>query len=192
MSKYIVRDKQFYKTVAILATPVILQNMITIMVNTIMLGKFGEIQLSGSSLANSFVGVFQILCMGIGGGAAVLTAQYWGANNRDAVRKISVLMVRISMVFALVFFSMSLLMPETIMRWFASDPEVIEAGVVYLRIVAPTFIFTSLTIPTMIDQLRGFLLFQPVFQLGADLWQVRSAGNADSWCSLGDCDCSIN
>lgn len=153
MSKYIVRDKQFYKTVAILATPVILQNMITIMVNmldTIMLGKFGEIQLSGSSLANSFVGVFQILCMGIGGGAAVLTAQYWGANNRDAVRKISVLMVRISMVFALVFFSMSLLMPETIMRWFASDPEVIEAGVVYLRIVAPTFIFTSLTIPTMI------------------------------------------
>lgn len=32
MSKYIVRDKQFYKTAAILATPVILQNMITIMV----------------------------------------------------------------------------------------------------------------------------------------------------------------
>ena len=148
MNRFFVRDKQFYKTAAILATPVILQNMITIMVNmldTIMLGKFGEIQLSGSSLANSFVGIYQILCMGIGGGAAVLTAQYWGANNRDAVRKITVLMIRISMVFASIFFIMSVAMPETIMRWYASDPDVIAAGVVYLRIVSPTFILTGLS-----------------------------------------------
>jgi len=143
MRKFFVRDKQFYKTAAILATPVILQNMITIMVNmldTIMLGRYGEIQLSGSSLANSFVGIYQILCMGIGGGAAVLTAQYWGAHNQSAVRKITVLMIRISMLFAAVFFSMSLLIPETIMHWYTSDSKVIEAGVVYLRIVSPTFI----------------------------------------------------
>ena len=55
MSKLFVRDKQFYKTAILLALPIVLQNMITIGVNimdTIMLGSYGEIQLSGSSLAN--------------------------------------------------------------------------------------------------------------------------------------------
>ena len=157
MNRFFVRDKQFYKTAAILASPVILQSMITIMVNmldSIMLGKFGEIQLSGSSLANSFVSLYQILCMGIGGGAAVLTSQYWGANNRDAVRKITVLMLRISMLFASVFFITALLIPETIMHWYASDPEVIAAGAVYLRIVSPTFILTGLS-QTLIIVLRS-------------------------------------
>ena len=80
MGRLFVRDKQFYKTVFMMALPVVLQNMITIGVNmldTIMLGAYGEIQLSGASLANEFISLYQILCMGIGGGAAVLTSQYW-------------------------------------------------------------------------------------------------------------------
>ncbi|MBP3453495.1 MAG: MATE family efflux transporter [Clostridia bacterium] len=157
MSRFFVQDKQFYKTTVILAAPVVLQNMITIMVNmldTIMLGKYGEIQLSGSSLANSFVGIYQILCMGIGGGAAVLTAQYWGSNNQDAVRKITVLMIRISMIFAMIFFLMSISIPETIMHWYTSDPVVIQAGVIYLRIVSPTFILAGLS-QTLIIVLRS-------------------------------------
>ncbi len=148
MKKIFVRDKQFYITAAILAAPVVLQNMITIMVNlldTIMLGRYAEFQLSGSALANSFVGIYQILCMGIGGGAAVLTAQYWGAGDKAAIRKITVLMIRISMMFASVFFTMALVIPEQIMRIYSPDPEVIAAGAAYLRIVSPTFILTGLS-----------------------------------------------
>ena len=55
MSKLFVKDKRFYKMALVLALPIVLQNMITIGVNimdTIMLGSYGEIQLSGSSLAN--------------------------------------------------------------------------------------------------------------------------------------------
>ena len=44
-------------------------------------GLFGEVQLSASSPANEFINIFQILCMGMGGGAAVLTAQYWGGRT---------------------------------------------------------------------------------------------------------------
>ena len=146
--KWLVRDRAFYQTAAVLAAPVVLQNMITIMVNmldTMMLGRYGEIQLSGSSLANSFVGIHQILCMGIGGGAAVLTAQYWGAENREAVRKTTVLMVRISMVFSLIFFLAALLLPREIMRIYTADSQVLDAGAVYLRIMAPTFFLTGLS-----------------------------------------------
>ena len=146
--KWLVRERAFYQTAAVLAAPVVLQNMITIMVNmldTMMLGRYGEIQLSGSSLANSFVGIHQILCMGIGGGAAVLTAQYWGAENREAVRKTTVLMVRISMVFSLIFFLAALLLPREIMRIYTADSQVLDAGAVYLRIMAPTFFLTGLS-----------------------------------------------
>ena len=154
MKKVIVRDRQFYKTALVLASPVVLQSMITIAVNmldNIMLGKYGEIQLSGSSLANSFVSIYQILCLGIGGGAAVLTAQFWGAKDVNAVRRITALMLRISMAVATVFFIAALVLPETILRLYASDPEIIAAGAVYLRLVAPTFLLSGLTHTLMIE-----------------------------------------
>ena len=56
-----VRDRLFYKNVVALAIPVVLQSLITIGVNmmdTLMLGSFGEMQLSGSSLANEFINIF--------------------------------------------------------------------------------------------------------------------------------------
>ena len=59
----LVKEPGFYRLMLMLALPVIIQNMITVGVNimdTVMLGSFGEIQLSGSSLANDFINLFQI------------------------------------------------------------------------------------------------------------------------------------
>ena len=78
---FIVRDKAFYRKVLQIAIPIALQSLITIGVNmmdTIMLGSMGETQLSASSLANQFVHVYQIFCMGLGMGASVLIARFWG------------------------------------------------------------------------------------------------------------------
>ena len=47
----LVKEPGFYRLMLMLALPVIIQNMITVGVNimdTVMLGSFGEIQLSGS------------------------------------------------------------------------------------------------------------------------------------------------
>ena len=71
-------DKQFYKQVVAIALPISAQSLITIGVNmtdTVMLGKLGETALSASSLANQFISIFQICCMGIGMGASVLTSR---------------------------------------------------------------------------------------------------------------------
>ena len=64
-----VRDKEFYRQAAAIAVPISLQSMITIGVNmmdNIMVGSLGEVVLSGTSLANQFVSLFHICCMGIG------------------------------------------------------------------------------------------------------------------------------
>ena len=63
MSKLIIKDKDFYKTVASIAVPIALQGLITTGVNmmdTIMIGAVGETELSAVSLANQFISIFHI------------------------------------------------------------------------------------------------------------------------------------
>ena len=65
MSSLFINDKQFYKNVAKIGIPIALQGLITTGVNmmdTIMVGKVGETELSAVSLANQFGYVGAILC----------------------------------------------------------------------------------------------------------------------------------
>ena len=66
--KLIVSDRAFYHKVLFLATPIALQSLITIGVNmldNLMVGSLGEVKLSAVSLANQFISIYHILCMGI-------------------------------------------------------------------------------------------------------------------------------
>ncbi|MBO4717381.1 MAG: MATE family efflux transporter [Spirochaetales bacterium] len=138
----IVRDKKFYKALIVLATPMILQSMITIGVNimdTVMLGKMGEVQLSASSLANNFFEIFMILNMGIGGGAGVLISQYWGMDDKKSIKKVVSIMFRICLSAALLFTVVSIFFPSNIMSLYSKDPGVIEKGRIYILWSLPTF-----------------------------------------------------
>ena len=67
-----VREKQFYRNVLAVGGPIAAQSLITVGVNmmdNIMLGRLGEYQMSGATLANQFINIFHICCMGLGMGA---------------------------------------------------------------------------------------------------------------------------
>ncbi len=135
----ITKEKEFYRRVFLIMLPVAAQQAINMGVNmmdTIMLGNFGEVQLSASSLANSFYMLYGILCMGIIGGCSVLVSQYWGAGNLEKAREVFSLAFRLAAVLGFAFATVTWLIPGTIMQLFTSDPEVIEAGVRYLKITA--------------------------------------------------------
>ena len=81
LKKLFSEDRAFYVRVLTLAMPIALQSLITVGVNmldTIMVGKLGEEALSASSLANQFINIYHIFCMGLGMGASVLVSRYWG------------------------------------------------------------------------------------------------------------------
>ena len=140
--KVLIKDRRFYKSLVVLATPMILQSMITIGVNimdTVMLGKMGETQLSASSLANNFFEIFHILNMGIGGGAGVLIAQYWGMDDKKSIRKVVSIMFRICLCAAVLFTLVSIFFPRGIMGLYSKDAGVIEKGVLYITWSLPTF-----------------------------------------------------
>ena len=138
----LVKEKAFYTSVLSIMLPVALQQAINMGVNmldTMMLGSFGEVQLSASSLANQYYAFFSVLCMGIIGGSSVLAAQYWGAGNSKKVRETFSMALRLALGAALFFTVLTLLIPDRIMGIYTSEQAVIDQGVRYLRITA--FIF---------------------------------------------------
>ena len=138
----LVKEKAFYTSVLSIMLPVALQQAINMGVNmldTMMLGSFGEVQLSASSLANQYYAFFSVLCMGIIGGSSVLAAQYWGAGNSEKVRETFSMALRLAVGAALFFTVLTLSIPDRIMRIYTSEPAVIDQGVRYLRITS--FIF---------------------------------------------------
>ena len=163
MRNLFVRDKQFYKTALTLALPIVLQNMITIGVNimdTVMLGSYGEVQLSGSSLANEFINIFHILCMGMGCGAAVLTAQFWGKKDIRSLKYSVTIMMRICLALAALFTIVTLAAPSFIMSIFTDDAAVIEKGRIYFLWSTPTYLLMgiSLTLTLILRSVRKVMV----------------------------------
>ncbi len=138
---------------ATIAIPITLQSLITIGINmtdTMMVGALGEVPLSGAALANQFIMVFQICCMGIGMGASVLTSRFWGMKNQDALRKSITIMLRICLGFALLFSLATFLVPEAIMRIYTTDPDIIQEGIRYLKWAVPGYLLLGLSLTSTI------------------------------------------
>ncbi len=153
--KLIVNDSSFYRKVIKLATPIALQSLISIAVNmldTIMLGMLGEAELSATSLANSFIGIYHIFCMGIGMGASVLISRYWGMKSTEpekadlSLKKSICIMIKITVTLALLFAIATLFFPKQIMRMYTPETQIIEMGIVYLRYSVVTYFFLGLSL----------------------------------------------
>lgn len=143
MKSVMIRDKRFYQAVFSIMIPVALQQAINVGVNlmdTLMLGSFGEIQLSASSLANEYYHFYNILCLGIIGGSSVLTAQYWGSRDLVRARQSISLAVQLGFTVGLLFAVLTCLFPQQIMRIYSTEEAVIEQGVKYLKITAFIFV----------------------------------------------------
>lgn len=141
-------DKNFYRKVIALVVPMALQNLINVGVTTadvVMLGKVGETVLSGASLAGQIQFILNLIFFGITSGAAVLTAQYWGKRDIRTIEKILGIALRMSLIAGIVFTSVTLAIPIQLMKVFTSEPEVIAQGAKYLRIVAFSYLFMSVS-----------------------------------------------
>ncbi|MBE5731592.1 MAG: MATE family efflux transporter [Clostridiales bacterium] len=89
MLKKFFGNAQFYKKVFIVVIPIIIQNFITqfvAMLDNIMVGQTGTIQMSAVSIVNQLLFVFNLCCFGAVSGAGIFTAQYYGKGDMDGVR----------------------------------------------------------------------------------------------------------
>lgn len=141
--------RSFYKIVFSLVFPMAIQNLINVGVSTadvVMLGKVSETALSASSLAGQVQFIMFLILFGLTSGAGVLTAQYWGKKDIRTIEKVMGITMRIALVVAIIFTAAVLLFPYKIMNIFTREQDVIEEGVAYLRIIAFSYIITSITL----------------------------------------------
>ncbi len=151
------KDKALYRTIATIAIPITLQNLINFSVNmtdTVMLGFMGQTQLSASALANQPYFVFTLLLFGITSGASVLTAQYWGKGDTDAINRITNIALKVSIGFSLLVSFTLFFFPSQIMAIFTDNQTLIAEGTNYLRIIAPSYILSAVTM-TYLNLLRS-------------------------------------
>lgn len=145
----IIREKSFYKSLGQIAFPLAMQNLISVgvaMTDTVMLGQLGETAISASSLANQLFFIFTFILFGFSGGTIVLSAQYWGKGDKVTISKVMGITLRFSIFFGIIFTLIGLIFPTQFMSFYTKDPDVIKAGVSYLRYIAPSYLFSSVTV----------------------------------------------
>ncbi|KJF80361.1 MATE family efflux transporter [Photobacterium angustum] len=132
-------DRGFLRSLFWIALPIALQSMLfssRSLVDILMLGQLGNAQVAAAGIAGKAFFVAIIMLFGVSTGGAMLTAQFWGANNKQGVREATALTVMISGCFASVAAALFLFAPEWVMGLATQSPKVIALGSEYLRITA--------------------------------------------------------
>ena len=141
------RHSNFIRTMLSIAIPVTLQNLLFssfTLIDTLMIGRLGDTPLAAVGMAGKWSWFLGIVLFGCTSGAAVLIAQYFGAQDHRGIHRTYGLMSILCMGTALLFSAAAILFPETIIGAFTNDPAAVETGKVYLRIVALAFPFQAI------------------------------------------------
>ena len=89
MHHHYIGDKAFYRRVFGVAVPIIIQNGITNFVSlldNIMVGQVGTVPMSGVSIVNGLLFVFNLCVFGASSGAGIFTAQFYGSKDDEGIR----------------------------------------------------------------------------------------------------------
>lgn len=89
MFRQYIGDRVFYRRVLRIAVPIIIQNGITNFVSlldNIMVGQVGTVPMSGVSIVNGLLFVFNLCVFGAASGAGIFTAQFYGSQDDVGIR----------------------------------------------------------------------------------------------------------
>ena len=89
MFQKLIGDRVFYRRVLAVAIPIVIQNGITNfvwMLDNVMVGQVGTLEMSGVSIVNQLLFVFNLCVFGATSGAGIFTAQFHGSGDQKGVR----------------------------------------------------------------------------------------------------------
>ncbi len=130
---------QMYK----LLIPLVIQNLLNAAVSSsdvVMLNYVSQSSISAVSLAANYAQVLGSVFYGLGTGATLLCAQYYGKKDFRAIQAVQGIALRFSMAISAVFALAAFTVPQVLMRLFTNDAELISIGAGYLRIMGITYL----------------------------------------------------
>ena len=126
-----------------LLAAIALQQILALTVNLVdnfMLGAYSEQAMSGASLVNQLQFILQQVMGGIGGGVAVLGAQYWGKGETGPIKRIISVGLKFGILAGAVMLIITSLFPEQIMGLLTVDQTIIAEACDYLNIMRFTYV----------------------------------------------------
>lgn len=141
--KQIFSDKIFYGSLFSIAIPIMFQNLINSMVNmvdTILIGRLGTVEIAAVGLGNQVFFLLNMVLFGICSGGGVFTAQFWGKKDIAGIRKNMGLCLTLTLSVAAIFTVVCMSAPRFIIGLYSNDRAVIETGAVFLKTMAPCFL----------------------------------------------------
>ncbi|MBA5761564.1 MATE family efflux transporter [Vibrio sp. 404] len=133
----------FVRRLIAIALPITLQSIMfssRSLVDVLMLGQLGEAEIAAIGVAARATFVTTIMLVGVTTGGAMLTAQYWGAADRQGVRESTALTWFIATMFALLSVLLFVFLPREIMGLTTDSALVIQLGSEYLIITSVTML----------------------------------------------------
>ena len=142
------QGRAFYRSLLVLALPIILQNLITeslALADTFMVGALGEAQLAGVTLANIPIFIEQLMIFGFQSGSSVLVSQFYGRGDRDSINRVLGIGLYAAGAVTALFGCVMFFFPSWFMGLFGSDMAVVALAARYGKIVAFSVFFGGLS-----------------------------------------------
>lgn len=149
MYNFLFSDKEFYRRLIRLATPITLQQLIIVavgMADVMMIGQLGETSVAAVGLADQMSFLLFLMLFGISSGAAIFTAQFWGQADIMRIRSVLGICLLLSLAGGTLFALTSIFIPEWVLSIYSTDPAVIALGSSYLRIMGVGYLVLPITI----------------------------------------------
>ncbi len=128
------------------SVPLIMGNIFQLTYNavdSIILGKYcGKTALAAVGTANPIMNIVIFLIIGICMGASVLMSEYYGADNKEKLKKELATTMMIGALITSIIMIMCLLLTKNILLLIRTPEEILKESVDYLRIIFVGLIFT--------------------------------------------------
>ncbi len=150
-------DRTFYKSVLSVAVPIMMQNALSSFVSlldNIMVGSLGSEAISGTSISNRFIFIFNLLIFGVMAACGIFTAQYHGAKNEDGVKSTFRLKILLSLIFSAVAIAVFIIFDDELISTFLHESTDTDIDPALTMASAKTYLSIYLIgiIPYVIDQ----------------------------------------
>ncbi|MBQ4626160.1 MAG: MATE family efflux transporter [Clostridia bacterium] len=136
----------FFKNMARLALPIAAQQLLVScaqLVDTAMVTALGNVVVSAVGVSSRWIFLMNLFYFGISSGSASLISQFWGAKEKDNIRKSYGVALIFGFAVALFFCLAMFFLPEYLARVFTNEAPVIEEAAKYMKIVAFMGLFSS-------------------------------------------------
>lgn len=142
------KRRELKKELLQIAVPVTLQCLMQSsfsVVDQIMTGQLGSINIAGIGLGGKFASIYSVVIAAVASVAGIMIAQYTGKKDTKEAGRSFYVNLAVSLLLAAIFTLLSTMLPSQILGLYTNDEVTVQGGVEYLRIYALSFLPVAVT-----------------------------------------------